>query len=157
MQGVDSFHGNDMAAQLTIGKLARIIGVNVQTVRYYERLNLLNPSARRPSRYRLYGHEEERRLRFIKKAQTLGFTLREIAELLTLRIASTACRDDVQKRAQAKLVQVESKVQDLRVLARALKQLIQTCEAGQPTDRCPILMSLEKETNADTKEGKKGA
>ena len=141
-----------MATQLTIGQLARIVGVNVQTVRYYERLNLLNPSARMPSRYRLYGHEEERRLRFIKKAQTLGFTLREIAELLTLRIASTGCRDDVQKRAQAKLVQVESKVQDLRVLARAFKKLIQTCEAGQSTDRCLILMSLGKDTNTDTKE-----
>jgi len=146
-----------MATQLTIGQLARIVGVNVQTVRYYERLNLLSPSARKPSRYRLYGHEEERRLRFIKKAQGLGFTLREISELLTLRIASTAaCRGDVQKRAQAKLVQVESKVQDLRVLAQVLKKLIQTCEAGQSTDRCPILMSLEKETNADTEERAKG-
>lgn len=145
-----------MAAQLTIGQLAKIVGVNVQTIRYYERLNLLSPSARRPSRYRLYGHEEERRLKFIKKAQGLGFTLREISELLTLRITSTACRGDVQKRAQAKLVQVESKVQDLRVLARALKKLIRTCEAGQSTDRCPILMSLEKDTNADTKERTKG-
>ncbi|MBS0167485.1 MAG: heavy metal-responsive transcriptional regulator [Nitrospira sp.] len=134
-----------MAAQLTIGQLARTVGVNVQTVRYYERLNLLNPSARRPSKYRLYGHEEERRLRFIKKAQGLGFTLREISELLTLRVASlTACRGDVQKRAQVKLMQVESKVQDLRVLARALKKLIQTCEAGQSTDRCPTLMCLER-------------
>lgn len=125
------------------------MGVNVQTVRYYERLNLLNPSARRPSRYRLYGHEEEQCLRFIKKAQGLGFTLREISELLTLRIASTtACQGDVQKRAQAKLVQVESKVQDLRVLARALKKLLQTCEAGQSTDRCPILMSLEEEAQS---------
>lgn len=144
-----------MGAQLTIGQLARIAGVNVQTIRYYERLNLLNPSARRPSRYRLYGHEEEQRLRFIKKAQALGFTLREIAELLTLRIAPTICRDDVQKRAQEKLVQVESKAQDLWVLARALKKLIQTCEAGQSPDRCPILMSLEKETHADTKKSTK--
>lgn len=145
MQGVDSLYGDDMAAQLTIGQLARIAAVNVQTIRYYERLNLLDPSARRPSGYRLYGQEQERRLRFIKKAQALGFTLREIAELLILRIASRACRDNVQKRAQAKLLQVESKIQDLRVLARALKTLIQTCEAGQSTDRCPILMSLEEE------------
>lgn len=150
MQGVDSLHGDNIAAQLTIGQLAGIVGVNVETVHYYERLNLFNPSARRPSRYRLYGHEKERRLRFIKKAQALGFTLREISELLTLRIASTtACSDDVQKRAQAKLVQVESKVQDLRVLAHVLKKLIQTSEAGQSTDRCPILMNVEKEINAD--------
>ena len=149
MQGVDSLHGDNIAAQLTIGQLAGIVGVNVETVHYYERLNLFNPSARRPSRYRLYGHEEERRLRFIKKAQALGFTLREIAESLTLRIASRACSDDVQKRAQAKLVQVESKVQDLRVLAHVLKKLIQTSEAGQSTVRCPILMNVEKEINAD--------
>lgn len=144
MHGVDSLHGDDMAAQLTIGQLARIVGVNVQTVRYYERLNLLSPSARRPSRYRLYGHEEKRRLRFIKKAQGLGFTLSEISELLTLRITSTACRSDVQGRARAKLVQVEPKVYDLQVLAGALKTLLQICEAGQSTDHCPILMSLEE-------------
>lgn len=137
-----------MAAQLTIGQLARIVGVNVQTIRYYERLNLLEPSTRRPSGYRVYGQEEERRLRFIKKAQGLGFTLKEISELLTLRITSTACRSNVQKRAQGKLVQVESKVHDLQVLARTLKQLIQTCEAGQSTDHCPILLSLEEEAQA---------
>lgn len=142
-----------MAAQLTIGQLARIVGVNVQTVRYYERLNLLVPSARRPSGYRLYSHEEERRLRFIKNAQALGFTLREIAELLALRVASTACRGDMQKRAQAKLAQVESKVDDLQALARALKNLIQACRVGQLTGHCPILMSLKEETKAGTKKG----
>lgn len=142
-----------MAAQLTIGQLARIVGVNVQTVRYYERLNLLVPSARRPSGYRLYSHEEERRLRFIKNAQALGFTLREIAELLALRVASTACRGDMQKRAQAKLVQVVSKVDDLQALARALNSLIRACRVGQPTGHCPILMSLEEETKAGAKKG----
>ena len=142
-----------MAAQLTIGQLARIVGVNVQTVRYYERLNLLAPSARRPSGYRLYGHEEERRLRFIKNAQALGFTLREIAELLALRVGSTARCGDVQKKARAKLVQVASKVDDLQVLARALNRLIRACRVGQPTGHCPILMSLEDETMADMKKG----
>jgi len=142
-----------MAAQLTIGQLARIVGVNVQTVRYYERLNLLAPSARRPSGYRLYGHEEERRLRFIKNAQALGFTLREIAELLALRVGSTARCGDVQKKARAKLVQVASKIDDLQALARALNSLIRACRVGQPTGHCPILMSLEEETKADAKKG----
>jgi MerR family mercuric resistance operon transcriptional regulator/MerR family gold-responsive transcriptional activator of gol and ges genes len=142
-----------MAAQLTIGQLAGIVGVNVQTVRYYERLNLLGPSARRPSGYRLYSHEEERRLRFIKNAQALGFTLREIAELLALQVASMARCGDVQKKAQAKLVQVESKVDDLQALARALKSLIRACRVGQPTGHCPILMSFEEETKAGTKKG----
>ena len=142
-----------MAAQLTIGQLARIVGVNIQTVRYYERLNLLAPSARRPSGYRLYGHEEERRLRFIKNAQALGFTLREIAELLALRVASTARCGEVLEKARAKLLQVESKVDDLQALARALNSLIRACRVGRPTGHCPILMSLEDETQAGTKKG----
>ena len=147
-----------MTAQLTIGQLARIAGVTVQTVRYYERLNLLNPSTRRPSGYRLYSHEEERRLRFIKNAQALGFTLREIAELLALRVASTARCGDVKKIARARLVQVESKVEDLQALARALKSLVQACRVGRSTGHCPILMSLQNEdgvrkTNSQPVEG----
>jgi MerR family mercuric resistance operon transcriptional regulator/MerR family gold-responsive transcriptional activator of gol and ges genes len=132
-----------MTSELTIGKLAKAVGVNIQTVRYYERRRLLSPMARRPSGYRLYGEDALRRLRFIKNAQTLGFTLHEIAELLNLRVSSLARCGDVQRKAQTKLVQVEDKVRDLRALARALRGLIQTCRAGQPTDRCPILKSLE--------------
>ena len=142
-----------MATQLTIGQLARIVGVNIQTVRYYERLNLLAPSARRPSGYRLYSHEEERRLRFIKNAQALGFTLRKIAGLLALRVGSTARCGEVQKKTRAKLVQVASKVDDLQALARALNRLIRACRVGQPTGHCPILMSLEEETKAGVKKG----
>ena len=134
-----------MASQYSIGQLAKSAGVHVQTVRYYERLRLLGPAARASSGYRLYGAEEERRLRFIKNAQALGFTLREIAELLDLRVSSRAQCGDVQRKAQAKLKQVEAKVRDLQVLARALRQVIRTCRAGQPIDRCQILHHLEKE------------
>ncbi len=132
-----------MTSALTIGKLAKAVGVNIQTVRYYERRRLLSPMARRPSGYRLYGEDALRRLRFVKNAQTLGFTLHEIAELLNLRVSSVARCGVVQRKAQAKLGQVEAKVRDLRALAQALQGLIQTCRAGQPTDRCPILKSLE--------------
>ncbi len=132
-----------MASALTIGKLAKAVGVNIQTVRYYERRRLLSPMARRPSGYRLYGDEALRRLHFIKNAQTLGFTLHEIAELLNLRVSSVARCGDVRRKAQAKLVQVAAKVRDLRALAQALQGLIQTCRAGQPSDRCPIVKSLE--------------
>ena len=137
-----------MASQLTIGQLAKSAGVHIQTVRYYERLHLLGPAARASSGYRLYGPEEERRLRFIKNAQALGFTLREIDELLNLRVSSRARCGDVQRKAKEKLQCVEAKAQDLRALARALERLIQTCRAGQPTDHCPILKSLEKERGA---------
>ncbi len=133
-----------MAAEHTIGRLAKAVGVNVQTVRYYERLNLLGPRARKPSGYRLYGPDEERRLRFIKNAQALGFTLHEIEELLALRVSSKARCGDVQRKAEAKLKHVEAKVRDLRSLAMALRRLIRTCRTGQPTDHCPILQALEQ-------------
>ena len=138
-----------MSAGITIGKVAKEVGVNIQTVRYYERRRLLTPADRKPSGYRLYGDEALKRLRFIKNAQALGFTLREIGELLNLRVTSTARCGDVQRKAQAKLVQVGAKVHDLRALARALQGLIQTCKAGQPTDRCPILRSLEESKRSD--------
>lgn len=133
-----------MTAELTIGRVAKEVGVNIQTIRYYERLSLLKPTARRPSGYRLYGDEEIRRLRFIKNAQALGFTLHEITELLNLRVRSSARCGAVQRKAQAKLVQVERKVRDLQALARSLRCLVRDCQAGQPTNHCPILESLEQ-------------
>ncbi len=133
-----------MATEHTIGQLAKVVGVNVQTLRYYERLKLLTPSARKSSGYRLYGPSEVARLRFIKNAQALGFTLHEIAELLNLRVSSTARCSDVRRRAQAKLAQVQAKVRDLQALERALRSLIKDCRAGQPTDRCPILQTLAR-------------
>lgn len=146
-----------MGSGLTIGQLAKQAGVNVETVRYYERRRLLAPTDRKPSGYRVYGEETLQRLRFIKNAQALGFTLREIAELLNLRVTSTARCGDVERKAQAKLVEVEVKVRDLRALARVLEGLIRTCRAGQPTDRCPILKSLERSrTPDDSKKGRKG-
>lgn len=143
-----------MTSGLTIGQLARIAGVNVQTVRYYERRDLLQPSDRKPSGYRVYDHEALRLLRFIKNAQTLGFTLREIAELLELRVSSRSLCGDVQRRAEAKLKQIEVKVRDLQSLATTLRDLLRTCKAGQTTDRCPILKGLEKERTAQ-REGRK--
>ena len=133
-----------MALTVTIGRLAKDVGVNIQTIRYYERLKLLAPTARMPSGYRLYGTAEVQRLRFIKNAQALGFTLQEIMDLLNLRVSSAARCGDVQQKAAAKLAAVEVKVLDLQALARALRSLIRTCRAGQPTNRCPILKSLEK-------------
>ena len=144
-----------MTIGCTIGQLAKAVGVNIQTVRYYERLRLLGPSARRPSGYRIYGEDEERRLRFIKNAQALGFTLQEIAELLNLRVSARARCGDVRRKAEAKLQCVEAKTKDLQTLARALRSLIRSCRAGQPLDRCRILHHLEKE-QVSTDQAKKG-
>ena len=134
-----------MASEVTIGRLAKAVGVNIQTVRYYERRRLLTPTARTPSGYRLYGTAEIRRLRFIKNAQSLGFTLEEIAGLLNLRVNSAARCGDVQRRAQGKLAGVEAKIKDLEAMSRVLRNLIRSCRSQQPTDRCPILKSFEQE------------
>ena len=134
-----------MAAECTIGRLAKAVGVNIQTIRYYERRHLLGPATRASSGYRLYGPEEEQRLRFIKNAQALGFTLREIAELLNLRVSQRAQCGDIQRKAEDKLQCVEAKVKALQALTRALESLIRSCRTGQPTDRCPILTRLEND------------
>lgn len=134
-----------MGSEITIGKLAKEVGVNIETVRYYERRKLLMPTDRTPSGYRLYDGDALTRMRFIKNAQALGFTLQEIAELLNLRANSAARCGEVQRKAQTKLKQVEHKIRDLQALARPLRDLIQTCQTGQPTDRCPILKTFEKE------------
>jgi MerR family mercuric resistance operon transcriptional regulator/MerR family gold-responsive transcriptional activator of gol and ges genes len=133
-----------MTTELKIGQLAKQVGVNIETIRYYERRNLLGPTSRLPSGYRLYNHETQQRLQFIKNAQALGFTLHEIEELLDLQVSSKAHCGDVQRKAEAKLEHVEAKVRDLQALVRSLRNLIRTCRAGQPTDRCPILQSLGK-------------
>ena len=135
----------DMPTELTIGQLAKAAAVNIETIRYYERRHILGPTSRLPSGYRLYNREAQRRLRFIKNAQALGFTLHEIEELLDLRINSKARCGDIQRKAEAKLKHVEAKVRDLQSLEAALRRLIRTCRAGQPTDHCPILQSLEEE------------
>jgi MerR family copper efflux transcriptional regulator len=144
VQGVSVIGEGDMTTAWKIGQLAKDVGVNIETIRYYERLKLLGPTSRLPSGYRLYDTDSRRRLRFIKNAQALGFTLHEIEELLDLRVSSKARCGDVQRRAEAKLRHVEAKVRDLQALARSLRNLIRTCRAGQPMDRCPILQSLEK-------------
>ena len=139
-----------MTSQRTIGWLAKSAGVYVQTVRYYEKRKLLSPSGRRPSGYRIYDHEALTRLRFIRNAQTLGFTLREIGELLNLRVTTgTRCKE-VQRRAEAKLQSVEAKIIDLQTLVQALRGLIRTCRAGQPINRCQIVSHLENKEGTTT-------
>lgn len=128
---------------MTIGQLAKEAGVNIETVRFYERCRLLAPSSRKPSGYRLYTPAELRRLRFIKQAQTWGFSLHEVEELLSLRVRSLASCRQVKQRTQAKLTQVEQKIEDLERLATTLRKVIRSCEKGELTEYCPMLKSLE--------------
>lgn len=144
-----------MPTELTIGQLAKDAGVHIETIRYYERRHILGPTSRLPSGYRLYNHEAQRRLRFIKNAQALGFTLQEIADLLDLRVKSKARCGEVQRKAERKLKHVEAKVRDLRALATALRNLVRACQARQPTGHCPILASLEDGREGSTRSEEK--
>lgn len=131
---------------LKIGELAKEAGVNLQTVYYYERRGILAPSARLESGYRLYDSGALKRLRFVKSAQALGFSLAEIESLLNLRVGSPARCGAALKKAEAKLREVETKIRSLDRLRRTLRGLVSDCRGRKKTDACPILSSLEDRT-----------
>lgn len=127
---------------LTIGQVARQAGVGVETIRYYEREGLLEEPDRRESGYRQYGRGVIDRLRFIKNAQGLGFTLREIKELLHIHADEDATRAEVRRRAEEKVAAVEAKIADLQRVRAALAGLIESCDGEGPLDGCPIIAAL---------------
>jgi MerR family copper efflux transcriptional regulator len=128
---------------LGIGQLARRGGVGIDTVRYYERNGLLSPRTRLASGYRRYGELELARLRFIRRAQALGFTLREIKELLALSAQRDVGR--VKRSAQAKLVDVEARIAALERVREGLAKLIAACPGHGRAADCPILRALTDE------------
>lgn len=132
---------------MTRGELAKQGGVNLETIRYYERVGLLPKPPRSPAGYRIFSRESVRRVRFIRRAQELGFSLKEIKELLTLRISQSSTRADVRRRAEAKISDIEQKVEQLRAMKKALVRLTESCCGNGPASECPILesLSLEKE------------
>ncbi|MBI2362917.1 MAG: MerR family transcriptional regulator [Elusimicrobia bacterium] len=134
-----------MPDTLTAGTLAKAGGVNIQTVRYYERRRLLLPGRRTDSGYRLYAPEAVRVLRFIKNAQELGFTLVEVAGLLRLRVGRRSQCGAVRRSAEARLKVVHGKIAALRAMEGILRRLVRTCAAKATTASCPILDSLEGE------------
>ena len=130
---------------LTIGQLAKQGGVNLETIRYYERRGILPQPPRTSSGYRVFSNESVRRLRFIKRAQVLGFSLREIEELLTLRARPGRSCANVQAKAKAKIADIDTKLQQLSAMRGALTRLIATCARRGTTSACPILDRLDTE------------
>jgi len=129
---------------LTIGKLAQRAGVGVETIRFYEREGLISEPPRRPSGYRDYPLETVARIVFIRRAKNLGFTLKEINELLELRVRPRRNCAQVKRSADAKIADIDGKIASLRRMRRALKDLTRACEKRTPTTECPILTSLGK-------------
>lgn len=132
---------------LTIGQVARQAGVGVETVRFYERQGLVEEPDRRASGYRQYGGAVVARLRFIRRAKELGFTLKEIGELLALRVEPATTAADVKRRAEEKLADIEERIRTLRRMKKALTALTAACSGRGSTEECPILRAIEA-TNA---------
>ena len=133
---------NAMHAELlTIGELARSAGVHIETIRFYQRRGLLAEPVRPLGGIRRYGEADAARIRFIKSAQTLGFSLDEVMTLLTLE-DGTQC-SVASKIAQQKLTEVRSKLADLRRMEKTLAKLVGECEKKQGEVCCPLISSLQ--------------
>ena len=126
--------------KLTIGKLAKACGVKVDTVRYYERMDLIFPLERTESGYRKYSSDSIKRLRFIRKAQGLGFTLGEIKAMLELSEEPEADCADVRQYARDKITEIEDRIEDLLKIKSSLQELADFCPGeGKPLRQCNIL------------------
>ena len=129
---------------LTIGKLATAAGVNVETIRYYQRLGILSEPSKPAEGYRVYPPTYVARIRFIKRAQGVGFTLKEIAQLFTL--GNHQC-DDIQSLAKHKRQEIDSQVKDLLAMAGVLDQLIKRCDESRHTDHCALIDQLSQDAD----------
>ncbi len=128
-----------MNKPLTIGHVARTAGVNVETIRYYQRVGILVEPAKPLEGFRTYPPETVDRIRFIKRAQQLGFSLQEVSELLEL--GDGHC-DDVRLRAEEKRTIIDQQIDDLKKLRGTLDTLIQACQCDGDTSHCPIVETL---------------
>ena len=130
---------------LKIGEVAERGGVNLQTIRYYEREKLLPEPPRLASGYRIYPDTTVRRVRFIKRAQEIGFTLTEIRELLAIRIDADRDSSNVRALAHAKIADIEEKIQTLQRMKGALGRITERCRGCGPASECPILESIDSD------------
>lgn len=128
-----------------IGEVASRAGVNKETVRYYEKRNLISEPDRRRSGYRIFTKRHIEQIKFIKRAQELGFTLSEIKELLELRLDGKTSCEQVRKKAESKREEVREKIKDLEGIKNVLGDLIESCKADGTTEECVILNALEGE------------
>lgn len=131
--------------RLKIGQVAAQGGVNLQTLRYYEREKLLPEPPRLASGYRVFSEDTVRRVRFIKRAQRLGFTLAEIRELLSLRVDRQDGSGAVRALAKKKIDEIEQKISSLQAMKTALEHLTDKCSGKGPSSECPILESIDSD------------
>jgi len=129
----------------TIGRLAKEAGINLESLRFYEQKGLLPKPPRSSSGYRLFPSDTVRRLRFIKRAQLLGFSLNEIRELLALRVTPRTTTTEIRKLTEAKIADIEEKIKSLDSMRKSLLKMARSCSGCAPLSECPILESLDGE------------
>jgi len=127
--------------QFTIGRLAKEAGVGIDTVRFYERRGLLPEPARTASGYRVYGSDAAARILFVKRAKLLGFTLDEIKTLLHLQDHGGQ-KSEVRDLTRLKLLEIESKISDLKRMQLVLQDLSKECSGEGSVDGCPIIEAM---------------
>jgi len=132
-------HTTHTQSEYTIGFLAAAAGVNVETVRYYQRIGLIDEPKKPNQGYRKYPVKTLEHIRFIKRAQQLGFSLQEIADLL--EFGDGHCYD-VRIRAEEKREKIDKQIRDLQALQGTLTKLIEACYSGKDKQKCPIVETL---------------
>lgn len=131
--------------QLTRGVLAQRAGIGPETIRYYERIGLLDEPRRNRSGHRIYEAADLTRLVFIRRAQELGFSLEDVREILSLRLKEVAECSHVERRATRRLVDVRKRIHDLERMEQALRELIASCRGNPFKASCPIFEVLERD------------
>ncbi len=137
-----------MTSHLTISKIAKKIGINIETVRYYERIGLITQPQKPVQGFRIYNQKHISKLVFIKRAKALGFTLAEITELLTLE--SMNC-DETKDIALSKLEDIKTKINDLQSMEAILEGLVKACHSKSEYEGCPIISAMTDEYSLDVK------
>ena len=135
-------------SSFTIGEVAKRAGIGIDTVRYYERSQLLPKPERRPSGYRQYDATDVQRLSFIRHAKELGFTLDEIRELLALSTDHERGVGGIKARAEARLADLDTRITEMQRIRDGLQHLIDDCPGHGKLERCPILGALTRKDNA---------
>ncbi len=132
-------------SRLTIGRTARLAEIGIPTMRFYERAGLLPKPTRTAGNYRLYSNEAVTRIRFIRRAQQLGFTLKEIKDLLELRVDRKNSCSDIRHLAGEKVADIEARIRSLQKMRKALLRLAEQCDADGGKSTCPLLDYLESD------------
>lgn len=128
----------------TIGQVSKLSGVGIEAIRFYEREGVIPAAARTDAGYRLYNEETLKRLHFIGRAKELGFSLKEIAQLMALRLTPKSNCSAVRKKALGKLEEINKKIEDLQRMRATLKEVTDACEDSKPILECPILNCFDR-------------